>query len=60
MSLVITSLEENKIKYFLSFRSAYAFVTGAFGGGQSREYIAVLSLDGAISIFEQDSHSFTR
>ncbi|XP_023334274.1 protein PTHB1 [Eurytemora carolleeae] len=41
-------------------RSSYSFVTGSFGGGQTREYIAVLSLDGAISIFEQDSHSFTR
>ena len=25
-----------------------------------REYIAVVSLDGLLSVFEQDSHAFTR
>ena len=41
-------------------RSAHSFVTGGFGGVRSKAYIGVLSLDGVLSVFEQESHSFSR
>ena len=33
---------------------------GPFGGIKGRHYLAVLSLDGTISIFEQETHTFSR
>ena len=41
-------------------RSAYTMTTGPFGGIKGRHYLAVLSLDGTISIFEQETHTFSR
>ena len=41
-------------------RSAHSFVVGPFGGMRGKDYIALLSLDGTLSIFEQESHSFSR
>ena len=41
-------------------RSAYAITKGPFGGAKSRDYLAVLSLDGTLSIFEQETHTFSR
>ena len=42
------------------FRSAYAITKGPFGGVKGRDYLAVLSLDGTLSIFEQETHTFSR
>ena len=41
-------------------RSAYTMTRGPFGGIKGRHYLAVLSLDGTISIFEQETHTFSR
>ena len=41
-------------------RSAYTMTVGPFGGIKGRHYLAVLSLDGTISIFEQETHTFSR
>ena len=41
-------------------RSAFTMTRGPFGGIKGRHYLAVLSLDGTISIFEQESHTFSR
>ena len=49
--------------YFYSFtlyRSSYAVTKGPFGGIKGRDYLAVLSLDGTLSIFEQETHTFSR
>lgn len=40
-------------------RSAYSVIVGAFGQ-QSRDLMAVLSLDGNLSFYEQESFSFSR
>ena len=41
-------------------RSAYAVTKGPFGGVKGRDYLAVLSLDGTLAIFEQETHTFSR
>ena len=41
-------------------RSAAAMARGPFGGISGRDYLAVLSLDGTLSIFEQETHTFSR
>ena len=41
-------------------RSAYTITKGPFGGVKGRDYLAVLSLDGTLSIFEQETHTFSR
>ena len=33
---------------------------GPFGGIRGKDYIAVLSLDGTLSVFEQEAHTFSR
>jgi Bardet-Biedl syndrome 9 protein len=40
-------------------RSAYNFTYGGFGGAQGKDLIAVQSLDGEITIIEQDRMSFS-
>ena len=46
--------------YYLCPRSAYAVTKGPFGGVKGRDYLAVLSLDGTLAIFEQETHTFSR
>ena len=46
--------------YYLCARSAYAVTKGPFGGVKGRDYLAVLSLDGTLAIFEQETHTFSR
>mmetsp|Transcript_41791 Transcript_41791/g.75863 ORF Transcript_41791/g.75863 Transcript_41791/m.75863 type:complete len:859 (-) Transcript_41791:47-2623(-) len=41
-------------------RPAFNFCYGPFGGTKDRDYICVQSLDGVLSIFEQDSFAFNR
>ena len=41
-------------------RNAYSMCTGQFGGAYTFTYIAVQSLDGAISVFENESLAYTR
>ncbi|GAB6018791.1 Protein PTHB1, variant 2 [Chamberlinius hualienensis] len=41
-------------------RSAFSMITGPFGRVNGRDFICVLSLDGTISIFEQESYIFSR
>ena len=41
-------------------RSAYSIIKGPFGGVKGKDYLAVLSLDGTLSIFEQEAHTFSR
>ena len=48
------------INFLTLFRSSYAVTKGPFGGIKGRDYLAVLSLDGTLSIFEQETHTFSR
>ncbi|KAJ8320825.1 hypothetical protein KUTeg_002412 [Tegillarca granosa] len=41
-------------------RTAYNFCFGPFGGVKGKDFICVQSMDGTISIFEQESFSFSR
>merc|ERR1719253_1931934 len=41
-------------------RPAFNFCYGPFGGVRDREYICVQSLDGVVSVFEQDTFAFSR
>lgn len=41
-------------------RPAFNFCYGPFGGAKDRDFICVQSLDGVLSIFEQDSFAFSR
>ncbi|XP_071550345.1 protein PTHB1 isoform X2 [Panulirus ornatus] len=40
-------------------RNAHSFITGPFGGVKGKDYIAVQSLDGCITVFEQESYGFS-
>ncbi|XP_042217578.1 protein PTHB1-like isoform X2 [Homarus americanus] len=40
-------------------RNAHSFMTGPFGGVKGKEYLAVQSLDGCITVFEQESYAFS-
>lgn len=46
-------LYEHKLR-----RTAANFVVGPFGGSQNREFICVQSLDGMLTVFEQESFAF--
>ena len=41
-------------------RSAFSMVAGAFGKVKGRDFLCVLSLDGTVSFFEQESFAFSR
>jgi len=41
-------------------RNAYNFVIGPFGGVYDRDYICVQSMDGCLSFYEQERHTFDR
>ena len=41
-------------------RSAFSLTIGHFGGVINKDFMCVQSIDGAISIFEQESYSFSR
>ncbi|KAL8618805.1 hypothetical protein ACOMHN_000233 [Nucella lapillus] len=41
-------------------RTAYKFCYGPFGGVKGKDFICVQSMDGTISIFEQESFAFSR
>ena len=41
-------------------RSAFSFAYGPFGGVKGKDYICVLSLDGTLSVFEQETPAFSR
>ncbi|XP_045624532.1 protein PTHB1 isoform X3 [Procambarus clarkii] len=40
-------------------RNAHSMITGSFGGVKGKDYIAVQSLDGCITVFEQESFAFS-
>ncbi|KAK3875683.1 hypothetical protein Pcinc_019466 [Petrolisthes cinctipes] len=50
----LTSAYQHKLP-----RKAYSLLTGAFGGVKGKDYLAVQSLDGCLSVFEQESQAFT-
>jgi len=56
----ITHFELSKSYEHKLARGAYNFCYGAFGGVAGKDFICVQSMDGEISILEQDSLSFTR
>ena len=41
-------------------RSAFSLTVGHFGGVINRDFMCVQSIDGAISVFEQESYTFSR
>lgn len=41
-------------------RSAFSITVGHFGKVVNKDFICVQSLDGTISVFEQESHAFSR
>ncbi|KAK3082884.1 hypothetical protein FSP39_007920 [Pinctada imbricata] len=41
-------------------RTAFNFCYGPFGGVSGRDFLCVQSMDGTVSIFEQESYSFSR
>ena len=41
-------------------RSAFSLTIGHFGGVINKDFMCVQSIDGAISIFEQESYTFSR
>lgn len=41
-------------------KSAYSFLVGPFGGVKGRDFICILSLDGTLSFFEQETFSVSR
>ncbi|CAH1790036.1 unnamed protein product [Owenia fusiformis] len=41
-------------------RTAFCFCYGPFGGVKGRDFICVQSMDGTISVFEQESFAFSR
>ncbi|KAL5005570.1 hypothetical protein ScPMuIL_016728 [Solemya velum] len=41
-------------------RTAYNFCHGSFGGVSGRDFICVQSMDGAVSVYEQDCFAFSR
>lgn len=41
-------------------KSAYSFLIGPFGGVKGRDFICILSLDGTLSFFEQETFSVSR
>ena len=41
-------------------RSAFSLTVGHFGGVINKDFMCVQSIDGAISIFEQESYTFSR
>ena len=41
-------------------RSAFSLTTGHFGGVINRDFMCVQSIDDAISVFEQESYTFSR
>jgi Bardet-Biedl syndrome 9 protein len=51
----LRSLYEHKFQ-----RTAFNFCYGPFGGVKGRDFICVQSVDGTISVFEQESFTFTR
>ncbi|KAK7059243.1 Protein PTHB1 [Halocaridina rubra] len=47
------------ITYLHKFqRHAYSLTVGPFGGVKGKDYIAILSLDGCITVYEQESYAF--
>jgi Bardet-Biedl syndrome 9 protein len=41
-------------------RSAFSFSHGPFGGVKSKDFLCVLSLDGTLTVFEQETPAFSR
>lgn len=41
-------------------RTAYKFCYGSFGGVRGKDFVCVQSMDGTLSIFEQESFAFSR
>ncbi|CAG0912731.1 unnamed protein product [Notodromas monacha] len=41
-------------------RNAFTFTHGPFGGVKGKDFLCVLSLDGTLTVFEQETHAFSR
>uniref|UniRef100_A0A2C9K7V7 PTHB1 N-terminal domain-containing protein n=1 Tax=Biomphalaria glabrata TaxID=6526 RepID=A0A2C9K7V7_BIOGL len=64
---VLSGTVEHGSQYQLSLlyehnlqRTAFNFCYGPFGGVKGKDFICVQSMDGTVSIFEQESFAFTR